>query len=1421
VIDINNFDSIRIGLASPKQIEAWSKGEVTKPETINYRTLKPERDGLFCERIFGPTKDWECYCGKYKRVRYKGIICERCGVEVTRAKVRRERMGHIKLAAPVSHIWFFKGVPSRMGYLLDIAPKELEKVLYFGGSYVIISVDEERRANDLMMLQEKIDEIKSRYDGYGEIRAQAIREMHDELGLILDGEREADDFHRDSDPEDEFGYFNYFDIFESYRRISVGAAGLGPDELKLQRTKIGKLRDDYIDRGFKNVEAAKEQIDKAWDQFKSIAPRNVIGDEALYQQMERMFGREPGYEPESFGVYFTGGTGAEAVRELLKRVDLAAEGVELRETIRTAKGQRQARAVKRLKVASAFLRSGNHPESMILDVVPVIPPELRPMVQLDGGRFATSDLNDLYRRVINRNNRLKRLLDLQAPDIIVNNEKRMLQEAVDALFDNGRRGRAVTGPGNRPLKSLSDMLKGKQGRFRQNLLGKRVDYSGRSVIVAGPHLRMHQCGLPKMMALELFKPFIMSRLVGRKMVQNIKAAKKMVESMVPEVWDILEEVITEHPVMLNRAPTLHRLGIQAFEPLLVEGKAIQIHPLVCAAFNADFDGDQMAVHLPLSWEAQAEARVLMLSTNNILSPAHGKPIAVPSQDMVTGMYYLTYHPEDDLSKAKPEDFDEPLPVFSGYDEVQRAWEQRILDQREVPVQRAEGIANFTRRPIILRLPSGDRIVTTVGRGLFNMRIEGGLREVLGTEFLDDYTFINHTMTKKGLAAFINRLVARYGANKVARILDVFKEVGFHFATRAAITVSKNDIVIPEKEKAAILTAHDAMVADVREQYDNGFLTEEERRNKVEEIWREADVQITAATQANFNALNPIYMMATSGARGDIKQIRQLAGWRGQMSNPKGEIVEQPVKSSFIEGLSVLEFFISTHGARKGLADTALRTADSGYLTRRLVDVCQDVTVSDIDCGTGEWVPMSPWSRRREENPRLHDSILAEDVRRPRSDRIVLKKGEKIGPAQIGLLREVYSDLPNAKVNLEGRDGSEGGLVAVWTHEPNENLLGRYVGAPVIEESTGEVVFERDTQIDLETRERILDIFARGSQPDPMVPVRSVLKCDATTGICQKCYGYALANNAPAEIGDAVGHIAAQSIGEPGTQLTMRTFHTGGIAGADITHGLPRVVELFEARKPKGVGRVAEVSGRVAIDDTERGSKIALIPEDGSTKEYTFTRRTRMLVEDGDWVEEGTQLTPGSLYPADVLKHAGDTATERYVVNEVQEVYRSQGVEINDKHIEVIIRQMMKKVRIMTAGDTQFLPGQLVDRSTFRVENEQVSAEGGQAAEAEQIILGITKASLATESFLSAASFQETTKVLTDAAIEGKTDTLQGLKENVIIGKLIPAGTGLRRYRSLEIQPAGHTEALAEADRMMSGRDDATAWLTGESEDYDS
>jgi DNA-directed RNA polymerase subunit beta' len=1420
VIDINNFDSIRIGLASPKQIEAWSKGEVTKPETINYRTLKPERDGLFCERIFGPTKDWECYCGKYKRVRYKGIICERCGVEVTRAKVRRERMGHIRLAAPVSHIWFFKGVPSRMGYLLDIAPKELEKVLYFGGSYVIISVDDEKRLADEMMLGDKVNELQSKYDAYAEDRVAAIRAMHDQVRSIVDGEVEPDEFHGDVEPDDEYGFFNYFDIFETYRRIAVASAEYGAEDKKLARVKIDKLADDYVDRGLKAVEIAKQNVDRAWEQFKKITPRDVVGDEALYLQMERMFGREAGYEPESFGTYFKGGTGAEAVRELLMRVDLEAESEELKVVIDTAKGQRQARAVKRLRVVSAFLRSGNRPDWMVLDVIPVIPPELRPMVQLDGGRFATSDLNDLYRRVINRNNRLKRLLDLQAPDIIVNNEKRMLQEAVDALFDNGRRGRAVTGPGNRALKSLSDMLKGKQGRFRQNLLGKRVDYSGRSVIVAGPHLKMHQCGLPKMMALELFKPFIMSRLVSRKLVQNIKAAKKMVESMVPEVWDILEEVIAEHPVMLNRAPTLHRLGIQAFEPLLVEGKAIQVHPLVCAAFNADFDGDQMAVHLPLSWEAQAEARVLMLSTNNILSPANGRPIAVPSQDMVIGVYYLTYHPDGDMSGVTVESLKTRPRVFADYDEVLRAYEQRLLDQREIPVKREEGIAAFMRMIIEVRRYDGSRVVTTVGRVIFNRAIEAGLADLLGDDFdREGYRFLNDNLTKKGLAAFINELVTTYGATKVARVLDVFKDVGFKYATRAAVTVSKNDIVTPAK-KVGILEDHEAMVGRVQDQYNQGLMSEVERREKIEEIWREADVQITAATEENFNPLNPIYMMATSGARGDIKQIRQLAGWRGQMSNPKGEIIERPIKSSFIEGLSVLEFFISTHGARKGLADTALRTADSGYLTRRLVDVCQDVTIREADCGTEGYIPMSPWSRRRDINPELEGLILAEDVHRAiregsidtaaarglSASRVVIAKGTEMGIPERGLLRDVYRDLPNAKLKVKRGKSKKAEVMPVWTHEPNENLLGRYLGEPIVEESTGEVVFERNVVIDAAARPLILEVLQRSSDPDPTVKVRSVLKCECEFGICQKCYGYSLANNAEAEVGDAVGHIAAQSIGEPGTQLTMRTFHTGGVAGADITHGLPRVVELFEARKPKGVARIAESSGRVAIEEGERSLVVTVTSDDESTKEYKFPRRTLLLVETGDWIDEGKPLTLGPLYPADLLRHAGNTMTERYLVDEVQDVYRSQGVDINDKHIELIARQMMKKVRIITQGVTTFLPGQLVDRSVLANENKRVKDEDKNAAlaEAEQVILGITKASLATESWLSAASFQETTKVLTDAAIEGKVDHLIGLKENVIIGKLIPAATGLRRYRSIEISPAWKLEAQQEAIEALGG-----------------
>jgi DNA-directed RNA polymerase subunit beta' len=1433
LIDINNFDSIRIGLASSEQIVQWSKGEVTKPETINYRTLKPERDGLFCERIFGPTKDWECYCGKYKRVRYKGIICERCGVEVTRAKVRRERMGHIKLAAPVSHIWFFKGVPSRMGYLLDIAPKELEKVLYFGGSYVIITVNAEKRTADLDLLADKVASLLERHDVYEEDRTRAIRAMREEMRQIIAGDLAAEDFHSSEEPRDEFSLFNYYDIYETYRRLALQIPQLGPEEIDAVRRKVEKLADDYVDRGSKAVAEMKSQIDQAWDLFKTISPRGVVNDESVYQQMERLFGRASEFEPDSMGVYFTGGTGAEGVRELLRLVDLEYEATSLKEVIATAKGQRQARAVKRLKVASAFLTSGNKPESMVLDVVPVIPPELRPMVQLDGGRFATSDLNDLYRRVINRNNRLKRLLDLQAPDIIVNNEKRMLQEAVDALFDNGRRGRAVTGPGNRPLKSLSDMLKGKQGRFRQNLLGKRVDYSGRSVIVAGPHLKMHQCGLPKMMALELFKPFIMSRLVNRKMVQNIKAAKKMVESMVPEVWDILEEVITEHPVMLNRAPTLHRLGIQAFEPLLVEGKAIQIHPLVCAAFNADFDGDQMAVHLPLSWEAQAEARILMLSTNNILSPAHGKPIAVPSQDMVIGVYYLTYHEDDDLSGAKPEDMAEPLTAYSGYDEVIRAYEQRVLDQRQVPMQRSAGIAEFTRKAILLRLPDGQRVVTTVGRALFNQRIEAGLREVLGEDYEGDFEYLNRTITKKGLTQIITDLVQLYGATKVAPMLDVFKEVGFRYATRAAVTVSKNDVVIPEKRKAEILTEHEGLVAQVQDLYNQGLLTEEERRNKVEEIWREADVQITVATRANFKPLNPIYMMATSGARGDIKQIRQLAGWRGQMSNPKGEIIEQPVKSSFIEGLSVLEFFVSTHGARKGLADTALRTADSGYLTRRLVDVCQDVVIREEDCGTEEYIPMSPWSRRRDENPALYDYILAQDVRRavlfkPEQQtagkgkhvryelgeakeatgggRVVLEAGTKIGSTQVGLLKEIFSHMPNAKIKVkQGVKGAKVESIAVWMHEPNENLLGRILGAPIVDDVTGEVVYDRGTFIDETTRNRILEVLESSGETEPTVPVRSVLKCEARIGICQQCYGISLATNTEAQIGDAVGHIAAQSIGEPGTQLTMRTFHTGGVAGADITHGLPRVVELFEARKPKGVGQIAEIGGHLSIDETDSHGirRLTITSEDGVTKEYDsrhapFLDEVLVAAREGDTIEEGATLTHGSLSPADLLRHRGATGTERYLVEGVQEVYRSQGVEINDKHIEMIVRQMMKKVRVDTQGETLFLPGQLIDRHALKAENERVMADSGQPAEAEQVILGITKASLATESFLSAASFQETTKVLTDAAIEGKVDHLLGLKENIIIGKLIPAATGLRRYRTVDIFPAGRAQAEQQA-----------------------
>ncbi len=1360
MIDINNFDAIEIGLASSKQIRGWSSGEVTKPETINYRTLKPEKDGLFCERIFGPTKDWECYCGKYKRVRYKGIVCERCGVEVTRSKVRRERMGHIDLASPVSHIWFFKGVPSRIGYLLDMAPKELEKILYFAAS-VVTWVDQEARWRDLPVLepqmQSEIDNLVSEEKEH----TTHLRKMLAARTTYLEDGSQAD-----------FGD----EDFVWADRLDINVKKLSADERKKQITELTKALNSDIDDTEAYYDDQRMRLREVWKLFANkvepsddppaegeewplssytdrpeekdeFQPKKLIADETFFRELKGRFG-----SPYGFGEYFGGGMGAEHVRELLlskedykregrkRKVDpdrlagtdlapadmpgivMEHERVDLEDEVKNGKGQKQTRAVKRLKVLSAFLGSDNKPEMMILDAVPVIPPELRPMVQLDGGRFATSDLNDLYRRVINRNNRLKRLLDLGAPEIIVNNERRMLQEAVDALFDNGRRGRPVTGPGNRPLKSLSDMLKGKQGRFRQNLLGKRVDYSGRSVIVSGPYLKLYQCGLPKLMALELFKPFIMAKLVEHGSAQNIKAAKKMVDTMVPEVWDVLEDVISEHPVLLNRAPTLHRLGIQAFEPILVEGKAIQVHPLVCHAFNADFDGDQMAVHVPLSAEAQAEARILMLSSNNILSPANGDPLTTPTQEMVLGAYYLTYGPDAaELSKTQelltgdkwPKSKDRPR-VFRTAQEAELLHEARIVHLHDLAEYRPAGT-------------SGGHLLTTVGRIIYNDRIERSLADALGETFNpEDYEFINQSIRKRDTVVIIDSLVQTYGASAVSMVLDAFKDLGFRYATLAGITISKNDVVIPEN-KQEILSVYEDEVAEIQGQYDIGLITQQERHEAVVDKWTAATEAVAQAMEENFDELNPIFMMADSGARGSFKQIRQLAGMRGLMANPKGEIIERPIKANFMEGLTVLEYFISTHGARKGIADTALRTADSGYLTRRLVDVAQDVIIREPDCKTKESIELK---------------IL----------------------------------------DLQG--------------DPNVNLVGR-IAAEKIETKRGRVIAQKGAEID---RAELAELIESLDQMDSSsVAVRSTLKCRSEVGICQACYGRALATGQLAQIGDAVGIVAAQSIGEPGTQLTMRTFHTGGVAGADITHGLPRVVELFEARKPKGLAEMSQESGIVTTEDTEKNRVVTVTDDGGEEHAYLFPRRTRLLVENGQKIEKGAQLNEGSLYPHDLLALRSRTEAEQYFVDEVQKVYRSQGVDINDKHIELIVRQMMKKVRVDQRGDSGYLPGQLVDRHLFMDRNAEVKKKKGETAQYEEVILGITKASLNTDSFLSAASFQETTKVLTDAALEGKKDKLAGLKENVIIGKLIPAATGLKLYRRIEIEP---TEPLPSAEEIV-------------------
>ncbi len=1195
------YDAIKIGLASPEKIREWSRGEVKKPETINYRTLKPEKDGLFCEKIFGPSKDWECHCGKYKKIRYKGVVCDRCGVEVTKASVRRERMGHIELAAPVSHIWYFKGIPSRMGLILDLSPRTLEKVLYFA-AYIVLD-----KANTDLQYKQVLNEKEYR---------------------------------------------------EAY---------------------------------------------------------------------------------EKYGNKFRVGMGAEAIQELLMAIDLEAESKDLKKGLKDSTGQKRARIIKRLEVVEAFKESGNRPEWMILSVIPVIPPDLRPMVQLDGGRFATSDMNDLYRRIINRNNRLKRLLELGAPDIIVRNEKRMLQEAVDALIDNGRRGRPVTGPGNRALKSLSDMLKGKQGRFRQNLLGKRVDYSGRSVIVVGPELKIYQCGLPKEMAIELFKPFVMKELVARGTAHNIKSAKKMVERLQSEVWDVLEEVIREHPVMLNRAPTLHRLGIQAFEPILVEGKAIKLHPLVCTAFNADFDGDQMAVHLPLSVEAQAECRFLLLSPNNLLKPSDGAPVAVPSQDMVLGIYYLTLQKEGD--KGEGHSFKSVNEAILAYENGAITLHARIKVRRSGINEQGEAISKI--------------IETTIGRLIFNEIISQDLGFVDRSN-PDNFLLpeIDFLVAKKQLKKILEKCINIHGATKTAETLDAIKSLGYKYSTRAAMTVSISDMTVPPQKKVIIAEA-EARVEEISKNFRRGLMTEDERYKAVIDTWKEADDDITDALLSGLDKYNNIYMMADSGARGSDKQIKQLAGMRGLMADTSGRTIELPIKSNFREGLDVLEYFISAHGARKGLSDTALRTADSGYLTRRLVDVSQDLIIREVDCCEGKEIS--------------------------------------------GMVIKGFSDGNEVIESLE------------------ERITGRY-SCDTICDDNGEIIVKANHMI---TPRRAAKIMATSKIKDAglnaKIKIRTILTCKSHIGVCAKCYGANMSTGEAVQVGEAVGIIAAQSIGEPGTQLTMRTFHTGGVAGDDITQGLPRVEELFEARKPKGLAIIAEFGGIVTIKDTKKKREVIVTNnETGEAKAYLIPYGSRIKVMDGDTLEAGDELTEGSVNPHDILKIKGVRAVQDYMIQEVQRVYRLQGVEINDKHIEVIVRQMLKKIRIENSGDSEFLPGKLIDTLEFDDENDRLSNEGLELAEGKQVMLGITKASLATNSFLSAASFQETTKVLTEAAINGKIDPLIGLKENVILGKLIPAGTGMKRYRSVKLDTDMDEELMISDD--FSDEDYETFSLSDETFD---
>ena len=1382
MLDVNEFDSMRIGLASPEQILEWSHGEVKKPETINYRTLKPERDGLFCERIFGPTKDWECHCGKYKRIRHKGVVCDKCGVEVTRAKVRRERMGHIQLATPVSHIWYFKGIPSRMGLILDVSPRSLERVLYFA-SYIVVDPAGSPLAKRQLLSEQEYREYEAQFNEEGytiggkSVVIETVAQRNERLAIVS----------------------------EAQRKERYNAA----------------LRED----------ATIPEADKE------------------YEELTREERYELGATEEILFVCID--MGAEAVKALLSELDLEQLNAELREELNTASGQRKIRAVRRLEVVEAFRQSGNRPEWMIMDVVPVIPPELRPMVQLDGGRFATSDLNDLYRRVINRNNRLKRLLDLGAPDIIVRNEKRMLQEAVDALIDNGRRGRPVTGPGNRPLKSLSDMLKGKQGRFRQNLLGKRVDYSGRSVIVVGPELKMHQCGLPKEMALELFKPFVMKRLVERGQASNIKAAKRQVERVGPGVWESLEEVIKEHPVLLNRAPTLHRLGIQAFEPILWEGRAIKLHPLVCTAFNADFDGDQMACHLPLSVEAQSEARTLMLSVHNILSTKDGKPVAIPSQDMILGTYYLTVVREDTRDKAK---------TFATYDEVMLAYDSHVIGLQDI---------------LYIRLPEHGRVETTAGRLIFNNAL---FPELWQYEQKEDGTYtLGKVMDKKTVGKLVDQCFQLFGNEKTAELLDRIKSLGYSFARRAGMTVAIADIKVPE-EKFDLLDTAEQEVEKVSRLYRRGLITEEERYRKTIQLWTKATEDVTDAMMDNMardkDGFNPVYMMAISGARGNKQQIRQLAGMRGLMADPSGRIIDLPIKANFKEGLTVLDYFTSSHGARKGLADTALRTADSGYLTRRLVDVSQDVIVREDDCDV-VGIDLVRERARLATSPRqalemLKDKLIGRVLDK---DVVNVETGELAVPAETILDEQSLADIADAGVtaislrgahlgsdsdinhtnlvqkillgesddsiratlketmvqNMLNKDTvnaivdsngveiypadtrlTEEGIEAILNSDVKEvqvrnneingieveaivegtgiieplkdRIVGRIAAEELINKETGEVIVPLNGEITEELADEVVKHY-------DVVKIRSVLTCRSPYGVCRKCYGRDLGTGDQVQVGEAVGIIAAQSIGEPGTQLTMRTFHTGGVAGDDITQGLPRVEELFEARKPKRNAIIAENEGvvRVVPNEGKKGTNTIFITgEDGIELDYLIPYGSRIIVKDGDVVSLGARLTEGSINPHDIMRVMGTQATQRYLVYEVQKVYKSQGVEINDKHIEVIVRQMLHKVKIETAGDADMLPGDMIDINTFDEENRRLTLNGRENATGKRTLLGITKAALATDSFLSAASFQETTRVLTDAAIKGKIDPLLGLKENVIIGKLIPAGTGMSRYRKIEV-----------------------------------